>query len=129
MDFYIIEDNTLSTFSKKECDYMLDNGEKLDEVRQIQLETVESVISTYCNNQFPDFLSIDVEGMDKQILESIDFAQASPKVICVEAAEYSPIGAGERRTEMIDFLAAQGYYEYANTNLNTIMVRRDFWFV
>ena len=67
--------------------------------------------------------------MDLEILKTIDYSQNAPKVICVEAADYSPIGAGERRTELIDFLVSKGYYEYASTNLNAIMVMRDFWFI
>lgn len=129
MDFYSMEDNTLSTFSKSECDFMVANGKKLKEVNKVKLVTVEEIVNRHANGIFPDFLSLDVEGFDFSILKSIDFKKTSPKVICVEAAEYSPIGAGARRTELIDFLVSQNYYEYANTNLNAIMVRRDFWFI
>jgi hypothetical protein len=34
-----------------------------------------------------------------------------------------------RRSELIDFLITKGYYEYANTNLNAIMVKNEFWFI
>jgi hypothetical protein len=67
--------------------------------------------------------------LDYKILQSIDFGTQYPKVICVEAAEYSPIGAGARRSELIDFLVSKGYYEYANTNLNAIMVKNEFWYI
>ena len=62
------------------------------------------------------------------ILRTIDFSKGGPKVICVEAAEYSPRGSGARRATLIEFLVSHNYYEYANTNLNAIMVERDFWF-
>ncbi len=128
-DFYLMLDNTLSTFSKDECNYLISKGKQFIETKKIKLTTISNILENYFNKQFPDFMSIDVEGMDFQILKSIDYEKASPKIICVEAAEYSPIGAGARRTELIDFLAAKGYYEYANTNLNAIMVRKDFWFI
>jgi FkbM family methyltransferase len=129
LDFYIMEDNTLSTFSKEECDFMVSKEKTLKAVQKIKLITIADVLEKYFGNQFPDFMSIDVEGMDFQILQSIDFENSRPKVICVEAAEYSPVGAGARRSELIDFLVAKGYYEYANTNLNAIMVDRKFWFI
>lgn len=129
MDFYIMEDNTLSTFSKSEYESMQLQGKKLKEIKKVRLTTVAGVIKKHFKGQFPDFLSIDVEGMDFGILQSINFDGPRPKVICVEAAEYSPIGAGARRNELIDFLADKGYYEYANTNLNAIMVDRKFWFI
>jgi len=129
LDFYIMEDNTLSTFSKEECDFMVSKGKTLKAVQKIKLITIADVLEKYFGNQFPDFMSIDVEGMDFQILQSIDFENSRPKVICVEAADYSPVGAGARRSELIDFLVAKGYYEYANTNLNAIMVDKKFWFI
>jgi len=106
---------------------MVIHGKKLAAVRKVKLTTVKKILDEYCDGVFPDILSIDVEGLDFQILKTIDFENNSPKIICVEAAEYSPIGAGARRTELIDFLVAQGYYEYANTNLNAIMVKESFW--
>ena len=129
LDFLIMSDFSLSTFSKKECDFMVSKGKKLARISSIKLTTVAEVLKTYFSNSFPDFLSLDVEGMDFEILQSIDFKKSFPKVICVEAAEYSPVGAGARRTELIEFLVSKGYYEYANTNLNAIMVKNDFWFI
>lgn len=129
LDFYIMADSTLSTFSREECDSLVGAGHKLEAVKKIELLTVQTVLEKYHGGVFPDLLTIDVEGLDFKILQSIDFGVQFPKVICVEAAEYSPIGAGKRRTELIDFLVSKGYYEYANTNLNAIMVKREFWFI
>ena len=129
LNFYIMQDDTLSTFSKTESDFMISKGKQLKKIKQIPLITIATVLDKYFKNKFPDFMSIDVEGMDFQILKSIDFTTSAPKVICVEAAEYSPVGAGMRRHEMIDFLVSKGYYEYANTNLNAIMVQSKFWFI
>lgn len=129
LDFFIMEDSTLSTFSKTECEYLIKNGQKLSIVQKIKVTTVSKILLAHFNNISPDFLSIDVEGIDFEILKTIDFFKHSPKIICVEAAEYSPIGAGVRRDELIAFLESKNYYEYANTNLNAIMVRKDFWFV
>ena len=124
LDFYIMKDDTLSTFSKKEYQFMVENGKDLFRIKKINLTTIQAILEKYCQGIFPDFLTVDVEGMDFQIIQSIDFSRSSPKVICIEAADYSPIGAGERRNEIIEFLVGNGYFEYANTNLNAIMVKR-----
>jgi FkbM family methyltransferase len=130
MDFYIVSDPTLSSFSKHEAERVAANGKnKIDSVKKIQLTTVENIIDKYCNGKFPDFLSIDVEGMDEEILKTIPFDKYWPKIICVEAAEYSPIGAGVRKDDLINFIKSKGYYEYANTNLNAILVKNEFWFI
>ena len=130
MDFYILSDPTLSSFSKEETTQATASGNiKVEAIKRIKLTTIEKVIDEYNKGIFPDFLSIDVEGMDLDILHSIPFNRFWPKVICAEAAEYSPIGAGERKNELINFLVSKGYYEYANTNLNAIMVKNEFWFI
>ena len=129
MDFFVMADDTLSTFSKEECDRMVAVGNKLDSVHKVKVNTIKEVLEKYTNGIFPDLLTIDVEGLDFQILKTINFEHSFPKVICVEAAEYSPIGAGARRTELIDYLLGKGYYEYANTNLNAVLVKNEFWFI
>jgi FkbM family methyltransferase len=130
LDFYILSDSTLSSFSKDETTRLTIPGKiKIVAVKKIKLTTLEKVIDTYCNGKFPDFLSIDVEGMDLEILHSIPFEKYWPKVICAEAAEYSPTGTGARKHELINFIISKGYYEYANTNLNTILVKNEFWFI
>ena len=128
--FYVMNDPTLSTFSETEYQKYMNTGRhKLLEKKLIKITTLQEVLSVYNNNLFPDFLTIDVEGLDFEIIKSIDFSKTFPKIICIEAAEYSPIGSGERRSEIINFLVENDYYEYANTNLNAIMVKRDFWFI
>ncbi|MDR1881218.1 MAG: FkbM family methyltransferase [Prevotella sp.] len=129
IDFFIMEDSTLSTFSRTECDRMISLGKPLKEIRTIPTTTVSEIIETYHNGISPDLMSLDIEGLDYIILKDIDYRKTGPKVICVEAADYSPIGAGKRRNDIIDLLADNGYYEYANTNLNAIMVKKDFWFI
>lgn len=129
MDFYIMNDPTLSSFSAQECEKYIATGKyHIIKTQKIKISTIQNVLDEFNNGIFPDFLSIDAEGMDFEILKTIDYQKSAPKVICVEAADYSPIGAGERRSELINFLEENGYYEYANTNLNAIMVKRDFWF-
>ena len=130
LEFYVMNDSTLSSFSNIECENYIKTGKyHIVDTIQIEVVTLDSVIDKYCNGIFPDFMSLDVEGMDLDILKSINYNISAPKIICVEAAEYSPIGTGSRRDELIDFLIEKGYYEYANTNLNAIMVKKDFWFI
>jgi FkbM family methyltransferase len=128
MDFYIMTDDTLSTFSKEQADSMASSGTPIKEIKKVKILTVSAILEKYLLFKFPDFLSLDVEGLDLQILQSIDYSQSYPKVICVEIAEYSPTGTGLRKNDIADFLISKDYYEYANTNLNAIMVKKEFWF-
>lgn len=130
LDFFVISDPTLSTFSLTEAKAVTKTGKyTISETHQIPTQTIDQVIAKHFNNEWPDFLSLDVEGLDFEILKSINLNAAGPKVICVEAAEYSDIGAGKPRTDILDMLSNSGYTQYATTNLNAIFVRNNFWFI
>lgn len=129
LDFYVMEDNTLSTFSKDEANTLQKAGKKMKEIVKIEVKEINCILEEYFLNSEIDLLTIDIEGLDFEILKNINYTKFSPKIICVEAADYSPIGAGPRRDSLIKLLENQNYYEYACTNLNAIMVRKDFWFI
>jgi FkbM family methyltransferase len=128
MEFYIFKDDTLSTFSAQEAEVQRLAGNKIAKIETIQVKTLDQILKEYNNGVFPDLLSIDIEGIDFEVIRSTDFSKSRPKVICAETAEYSPIGAGPKRTDYIEFIEHLGYYLYADTNLNSIFVDRDFWF-
>tara|TARA_Y200000002_G_C22615917_1_gene635985 strand:+ start:137 stop:799 length:663 start_codon:yes stop_codon:yes gene_type:complete len=60
----------------------LTSNENLSEKKQMKTRTFESLI--YKNF---DFLNIDLEGHDYEILQTIDFKKFNPKLICVEILE------------------------------------------
>ena len=51
-----------------------------------------------------DFLDIDAEGADLDVLESLDFSMYSPELICVEY-----IGKDKNGSEIFKFLVSRGY--------------------
>ena len=126
-DFYVMEDPTLSTFSAAARDHLVEHGQRVVKIARVRLKTLPDIVQNHCRGVFPDFMNIDVEGLEMTILKSIDFDRSYPKVICVEIAEYSPIGAGMRRLDIEELLSNRHYFEYGHTNLNSIMVRKEFW--
>jgi FkbM family methyltransferase len=128
-DFYMFppEADGLSTFSKKEADYWGEVGMKnvgrikYEKVIKIPLITINSVIATHFKNG-PDFISLDVEGLDMEILQSLNYSLYSPKVICVETLLYDADQQERKNTGIIDFLISKGYEVYADTHVNTIFI-------
>ena len=119
-DFYRCNDDKLSTFSKEEAERVVRKTPALSfEVMKIPTRTIGSVIAEYCGGVFPDFLSLDVEGLDYTVLKSIEYEKSAPKVICVETAHaYNEIDA---------FLTSKGYTRLSTTFLNTIYCRTTLW--
>jgi FkbM family methyltransferase len=61
---------------------------------EVEVITIADILDRYVARRvFPDFLNIDIEGMDFAVLRTIDYAGTLPKVICVEVAcSTSPTG-------------------------------------
>lgn len=129
LDYYCMSIPTMNTFDENGAEYLVKNeGFTIVAKIPVSVEPLNKVISKYARNVFPDFLSLDVEGLDMLILSQIDFKKNYPKVICVETIEYKNDGTGRKNTELIRFIESKGYFVYADTYINTIFVRTDFWF-
>jgi FkbM family methyltransferase len=85
LDYYLIDEkSTMNSFSKDNLKRigLLD---KVKEVRKIQTFPLSYVSEKYINNQEKvDFLNIDTEGMELEILESNNWEKISPDVIAIE---------------------------------------------
>ncbi len=72
-----------------------------------------------------DFLSVDVEGWDLQVLMSNDWTRYRPRVLVVEY-----VGVDLRKicaSPMVEYLYGQGYVLYARSPLSLILKERDFF--
>jgi len=128
LDFYVMSTPTLSTFSQEEVQkYVSETKHTLQEIIPIQVETINQIVNQYAGGCFPELLSLDVEGLDLAILQSIDYQKSYPIVICVETISFSETGEGEKNHQILDFLTGQGYLIYADTYINTIFVKEDAW--
>ena len=88
-DFYLFNVPTLNTFSKEEAAKFEKEGNYfVKETKKIKVQTIENILAQYSNNKFPNFLTIDAEGVDELILKSIDFKTNFPIVICVETLSF-----------------------------------------
>jgi FkbM family methyltransferase len=122
-DFFLMSANTMSTFSAQEAEHLNRNTSiKLVKKTQIPVLTFSQVIDRYHEKKCPDFVNIDVEGLEMEILTSIDFQRDPPKVICIETLTYEEKKGGRKETEARDFLLQLGYELYADTRINSIFV-------
>lgn len=114
-----------NTFSKEEAiNRQKETGINYTASEKISFLSINNVIEKYFN-PYPDFVSIDVEGLDFAILQTLDFNRFRPAVFCVETMSFSVSNEAEKCADIIDLLSASGYLSYADTHINTIFVRKD----
>ncbi|HSD07373.1 FkbM family methyltransferase [Flavobacterium sp.] len=128
LDFYIISTPALNTFSKEEAyNYQNEGSYKVTGIKKISVNTLSNVLNEFSNGIFPQFLSIDAEGIDEMIIRGIDFEKNFPIVICIETISFSASGNGVKNTELIKLIEQKGYICYADTHINSIFVHKDSW--
>ncbi|MDI6034178.1 FkbM family methyltransferase [Flavobacterium sp. LB2P84] len=128
LDFYIISSPTLNTFSKGEAEkYALEGNYQIKSIEKITVKTLKNVLEECSNGIFPQYLSVDAEGVDEVIIKEIDFENNYPIVICIETITFSTSGNGIKNTNLIEYIIDRGYILYADTHINTIFVRNENW--
>jgi len=123
---HVFSSRTLNTFSGEEAKKYIAAGHEQIDSREIVVLTFEDVMSR-CFDTVPDFISLDVEGMDMEIIDSIDFTKYRPGVFCIETITYSRVGEGKKLTEIDEIMSGHNYMKYADTYINSIYVDRDLW--
>jgi FkbM family methyltransferase len=129
MDFYIMDGAVLHTLSKEEAYRYESLGAKIKKIIPVKTMTVADLIDTYCKGVFPDFLTLDAEGYDLEIIKTVPWDRASPKIICVENVPFNPklknYFESMQKSDISVYLKGKGYSIIAFTLINTIFVRND----
>jgi FkbM family methyltransferase len=126
--FFIFECSGINTFDEKEAmDRDQNSSTKIKAVIDVPMMTVNKIISEYLP-RMPDFLSIDIEGLDLAVLKTLDFDLYPIPVICAETCLFSETHIKGKDQEIEKFLATKGYFVYADTYVNTIFVNKNWFF-
>jgi hypothetical protein len=126
-DFYIFNEPSLNTFNLEEAKFRESQGSfKIVKIAKVMIRSVGSIIADNYSS-FPDLLSIDLEGLDFDVLKTIDFSRLPIPVVCVETCSYSENHIKPKNEEISEFMLSVGYFIYADTYVNTIFVNKG-WF-
>jgi FkbM family methyltransferase len=123
-DYYMIGGSTkgvLNTFSKQDADEIerRSNGAyKVEKVIKLPLDNINTIMQQELGGA-PNLLSIDTEGMDLDILKTMDFERFRPDVICVETLQ---VGTDHIEVDTLRFLESKHYSARGATFVNTIFV-------
>lgn len=132
-DFYLFPEASdgLSTFSRADAEHWETIGMngvkyKIERVLKVPLLNINDVIARYFT-ECPDFISIDVEGWDLRILETLNFERYTPAVFCVETLAYKADGSTCRLENINEFFESKGYFSFRETVANDIFVNKNLY--
>lgn len=118
-DYYVIRGKpTLNTFSPQEADRLRATmgPDAVETTLKMPLISLNRLIARHLGKA-PDLLSIDVEGMDLDILRTLDFAAYRPGAII---AETITMGGSGVNAEIVQFLLSKGYEVRGGSLVNTV---------
>lgn len=106
LTFHFMHDPLRSSFNKNEVEKNIALGNPVLRTAPIAVMPLQAVVEKYNTQKRPiDLLSVDVEGHDLTVLQSLDFQKNAPSVIVVEDHQFSLESPGE----ITAFLLSLGY--------------------
>jgi FkbM family methyltransferase len=121
-DYYVIRGpGQNNTFSKEQAEAIVkaQGPSAIVSVVKLKLRNVNSVLDEQFPAGGPDFFSIDIEGMDFAVLQTLDFSRHRPKVFCVEAGGS---GGGKGEGDTARLMKSNGYVARGGNLINTVFV-------
>jgi len=121
LTYYCMNPKTLSTFSSLQARSYVRQGFRLVEKTKIPIRTLSAVFRKYVNHIHIDFMSVDVEGFEMDVLKSNDWKTFRPGFICIELSfRDSDPRETRRKRAIIRYMRRIGYEFRTNTILNYI---------
>lgn len=118
---YPPEYDGLSTFSKKEAMFWEERGKRYSSVIKVKAIPLDAIIDLFLK-KVPDFVSMDIEGLELSILKDFDFKRYPIRCFCIETLRRKN-NITYIDAEIVEFMLSKGYQHYAHTGINSIFIK------
>lgn len=122
LDYYVFNEPALNGFSaglSRERE-QANNPYHAKEIIKVNVAPLREVFDRYLGNNEIDFLSIDVEGLDLEVLRSNDWSKYRPKIVLAEILDSSLYDLD--KDPVFRFMAEHGYAVFAK-QVNTVFFK------
>lgn len=110
----------LFTLSEEEAQIYRRKGYKFMGTEEVEVRRLDEVLSQYSDDRELDFMSIDAEGFEMEVLESNNWDKFRPSVICIESVRIDTIKPSESDKQCHEFLEKIGYRKIRDIGANSI---------
>jgi FkbM family methyltransferase len=121
LKYYMFSPSFYNTFDEE---YAVNLKDILVDTKKLQTEKLSLILDKYLNNRKIHFMTIDVEGLDFQVLKSNNWNKYRPLVIVIElfADDFGFI----LENEITNFLKGKGYSFYRFSPTNAFYIENEF---
>lgn len=110
----------LFTLSEEEAQIYRRKGYRFIGTEEVEVRRLDEVLSQYSCDRELDFMSIDAEGFEMEVLESNDWDKFRPAVICIESLRIDTERPSESDERCHKFLEGIGYEKICDIGANSI---------
>jgi FkbM family methyltransferase len=121
LTFFSFDEPALNTFDPATVERAKEAGFRVVEVRELQTTTLAELLREHLPGGRIDFLSVDVEGFDADVLGSNDWDAFAPEVVLAETLGQSLHEV--QASPVARILGPQGYELLAKTANTAIFTR------
>jgi FkbM family methyltransferase len=119
--FYNFKPDTLSNFSEEITDEYRKMGHKIKSIEKVKVLPLNTIFKKYLMNTKIDFMTVDTEGGDLEVLRGNDWTKYRPVYLIIETLEYKANDSAKKINKVFDdYLAEIGYVPVIDTYINTI---------
>lgn len=121
---YEFNENVLSTFCKSDAEEIArdSNGKYfIKNEYDVQLLNINKIIHENFIN-CPNIVSIDVEGLNLEIIKGFDFKSNRPEIFLIETLNFTIDSNETRIDEIYKIMKENGYLLFVDTYINTLFV-------
>jgi FkbM family methyltransferase len=113
----------MNTLSPESADEFRREGWKPVGTMTVPVLSPTTLMERHCAGKAPDLVSLDIEGVDLEVLRAWDFGRFRPRALIVETLTFSDDGSRSiKRPEISAVMEEAGYVVYGDTHLNTVFV-------
>lgn len=125
--FYLFESSYegWSGFDEKRVEMAKKVGVNLATKFNQKLIPINKIFEQYFPDEPPIIVSIDVEGFEEDILNTIDFNKHRPVIYCLESDQTNFEAYAEH--PIVNIMAKNGYLYMANTSINMIFLEKSYF--
>jgi hypothetical protein len=123
--YYIFNEPALNSFSEAVSieRNLLDSAHKIIDFKSVRVEPLSKILDAYLMKDCViNFMTVDVEGLDIEVLKSNDWDKYRPEFVLVEILKSSLFEIA--RSEIGMFMQEMGYSLYAKS-VNTVFFKRN----
>lgn len=122
LDFFLFRRWQLSTMDGELAKSLTDQGNPMQRVIQVESSHPSSFTSAVSpEDNF--FLTCDIEGLDFEVIEAMDWSSFRPAVVCTEDLQFRHESL--QRSATTDLLTSKGYVLVATTPVSLIFVHES----